>query len=94
MTPQPIDCSTTETTGRSGCRLLVITRATHAADASDTDDRACCRCDSMRFSYIFWLIITASDFIVNTAGDWTLLLTVIKLTHEKEAIDARTVRRR
>ncbi|UXD25724.1 hypothetical protein FORC065_2941 [Yersinia enterocolitica] len=48
----------------------------------------------MRFSYTFRLIITASDFIVNTAGDWILLLTVIKLTHEKEAIDARTVRRR
>ncbi|CND44415.1 Uncharacterised protein [Yersinia enterocolitica] len=30
--------------------------------------------------------------MVSTAGDWVLLLTVIKLTHEKEAIDARTVR--
>ncbi|EKN6239738.1 hypothetical protein DVP62_09525 [Yersinia enterocolitica] len=94
MTPQPIDCSTTETTDKSGCRPLVRTRATHAADASDTGHRACCRCDYMRFSYTFRLIITASDFIVNTAGDWILLLTVIKLTHEKEAIDARTVRRR
>ncbi|CFQ14995.1 Uncharacterised protein [Yersinia enterocolitica] len=61
MTPQPIDCSTTETTDKSGCRPLVRTRATHAADASDTDDRACCRGDYMRFSYIFRLIITTSD---------------------------------
>ncbi|QES97740.1 hypothetical protein FOB73_04960 [Yersinia pseudotuberculosis] len=50
------------------------------------------RDDPMHFPYTFRLIITASDFIVNTASDWILFLTVIKLTHEKEAINARTVR--
>ncbi|ARB84494.2 hypothetical protein A6J67_11050 [Yersinia sp. FDAARGOS_228] len=69
----------------------MINRNTHATSLDRSDTR---QYGLMRFPYIFWLIITASDFIVNTADDWILLLTVIKLTNEKEAIDARTVGRR